>query len=258
MNKIVLLLLSFLLFFNDTNFLQCVNKKFYSGEEFLYEVSYGFMKIGQIRMKVTKIFEDKNGQQFIAKAYIDSYDWVPFVDLHQIMETYVNKNLYANHFKYYEKEGKNTKYTEYHINYEDNTINVKKGYVKGELLVDTTYKIKGKIQDGLSLYYFARANSGTKSTKNVDCFIIEKFGTATINFTQKKQHVVLESNNKSVQCNYLYGNANFIGIFGLTGEFNGWFSDDEYGIPIEASLKVLIGSVKVKLNNWDEKFWSPK
>lgn len=258
MNKYILLLISLFIFTNDEPFIQCENKKFYKGEEFLYEVSYGFIKIGQIRMKITNLVNNANGEQFVAKAYIDSYDWVPFVDLHQIMETHVNKNLYANHFKYYEKEENKTKYTEYHINYDINTINVKKGYVKGELLVDTTYKIKGKIQDGLSLYYFARANSGTNASKTLDCFIIEKFGTANIIFTQKKAYIELENSNKKVKCNYLYGKANFIGIFGLTGDFSGYFSDDEYGLPIEASLKVILGSVQVKLKKYDEKFWSPK
>ncbi|HOP50038.1 MAG TPA: DUF3108 domain-containing protein [Ignavibacteriales bacterium] len=253
----ILLLLFPFLFSGVGNSIICNNKEFFNNEEFVYEVSYGPLKIGQIRMKIIDIVENNDGEQFVAKAYIDSYSWVPFVDLHHIMETYVNKNLYANHFKYYEKEENKTKYTEYKINYNYKTLRVIKGYVKGEVLVDTTYIIKDKLQDGLSLYYFARAYSGSNTQKSVNCFIIEKFGTADIHFTQIKKYIELGTSTQ-VKCNYLYGKANFIGIFGLTGDFNGWFTDDIYGLPIEASLKVILGSVNVKLKSWNNKYWNPK
>jgi len=51
--------------------------------------------------------------------------------------------------------------------------------------------------------------------------------------------------------------ANFVGVFGLTGGFDGVFSNDGAGIPITARLKVILGSIKVELKNWKRDNWIP-
>ena len=48
----------------------------------------------------------------------------------------------------------------------------------------------------------------------------------------------------------LQGNAEFVGIFGLTGEFSGWFWNDDARIPIVAKMQVIIGSVTIELMSW--------
>jgi hypothetical protein len=53
------------------------------------------------------------------------------------------------------------------------------------------------------------------------------------------------------------GNMDFVGIFGLTGGFEGWFSNDEARVPILAKMKVLIGSVTVELMKWTRPGWNP-
>jgi hypothetical protein len=53
------------------------------------------------------------------------------------------------------------------------------------------------------------------------------------------------------------GRAEFVGIFGLTGGFSGWFSNDEAAIPIVAKMKVILGSVRVELKRWNRPGWVP-
>jgi hypothetical protein len=53
------------------------------------------------------------------------------------------------------------------------------------------------------------------------------------------------------------GRADFVGIFGLTGGFEGWFSNDEARVPIMAKMKVLIGSVTIELMRWNRPGWTP-
>jgi hypothetical protein len=53
------------------------------------------------------------------------------------------------------------------------------------------------------------------------------------------------------------GHLDFVGIFGLTGGFEGWFSNDEARVPIMAKMKVLIGSVTVELMKWNRQGWTP-
>ena len=48
-----------------------------------------------------------------------------------------------------------------------------------------------------------------------------------------------------------------IQIFGLTGVFEGWFSDDAASVPISAKMHVLIGSVRIELLRWKRSNWTP-
>ena len=56
---------------------------------------------------------------------------------------------------------------------------------------------------------------------------------------------------------FMDGKANFIGVFGLTGGFRGWFSDDAERVPIIAKLNVLVGSVTLELKEWKHGNWNP-
>lgn len=248
----------FIYSFASNDYVETNGKLFSVGEDFLFEVSYGYMKIGQIRMKITETKQYGTEKIFVAKAFIDSYSWIPFVNLHQIMETHVNKNLYANFFKYTEKENNRTKYTDYIIDYNKSTLNIKQGYYSGEKLVDTIIGLHSKIQDGLSLFYYARGFSGSGRQLTIPCFIIEKFGKTTINFSNKKEWTNTSYYEKPILCNYLNGEANFIGIFGLTGKFEGWFTDDNVSVPVKAKLKVMLGSITIELKKWNKNLWNPK
>jgi hypothetical protein len=53
------------------------------------------------------------------------------------------------------------------------------------------------------------------------------------------------------------GVAEFKGIFGLTGEFTGWFSNDDARVPIKANMEVIIGSVTIELMQWKRAGWLP-
>jgi hypothetical protein len=55
----------------------------------------------------------------------------------------------------------------------------------------------------------------------------------------------------------VHGNTSAVGVFGMTGEFTGWFSDDEAAVPIKGELKVLLGTVTVELIGWKRSGWSP-
>ena len=60
-----------------------------------------------------------------------------------------------------------------------------------------------------------------------------------------------------IACVRLDGETEFRGIFGLTGYFEGWFSDDESAVPIVAKMQVIIGSIKLELKQWKKKGWMP-
>jgi hypothetical protein len=113
------------------------------------------------------------------------------------------------------------------------------------------------MQDGLSIFYYARMNLGTKKSVNVPCFVNEKYENTKINFYTDVQKAEIDAVNYDVSCLRLDGNMNFISIYGLTGYFEGWFSNDGASIPIVAKMQVFLGNVKLELKQWKREGWNP-
>ncbi len=228
------------------------------GEELTYEVSYSFIKLGQIKIIVQgkKQFEDKTYYSTI--AYMDSYPGIPFVTLHMIYESTLTPEFFSAFFRGIVKSKKYTTFTEYTFNYEKKYVRVRKGKMQPyQLWTDTTGRIDQKYEDGLSILYYARMNVGVNKTVYMPCMVDEKKGIAKINFYSGVDPVKIDAVNYEIACMRLDGELNFVSVFGLTGYFEGWFSDDSASVPIAAKLKVLIGNVRLELKSWKRPGWMP-
>ena len=114
-------------------------------------------------------------------------------------------------------------------------------------------------QDGLSLFYNARLQSLSDKTKetgeryNVPVYINEKESSVRYSFNTKPENVDIDMVDYDIKCIRVAGVADFVGVFGLTGEFAGWFSDDEWRVPIKAKFNVTIGSITLELTSFKKK-----
>jgi hypothetical protein len=92
---------------------------------------------------------------------------------------------------------------------------------------------------------------------NVPVFINEKHEKTYINFYNEVEEMDIDAVDYDISCVRLDGETEFRGIFGLTGYFEGWFSNDQYAVPIVAKMQVLIGSITLELKYWKKKGWIP-
>ncbi len=53
------------------------------------------------------------------------------------------------------------------------------------------------------------------------------------------------------------GHINFQGFFGVSGDFVGWMSADSAEIPLKGNIKVILGSVVVRLKDIKRENWKP-
>jgi hypothetical protein len=260
---VVLLLIPVLLFvFGFSDFykqtpVQSNQKIVEVGEEITYVVKYLAFEIGEIKLKVLKEQVEGNDTLFSAIAYINSYEGIPFVNLHQIYETKFNTKQISHYFKG-SILADDTTYTKYHFNKNKNNIHIIKGRERtNEIWTDTTITYDSDYQDGLSLFYFARMRTGQQKKVNVPVFINEKHEKTSINFYKEVEDMDIDAVDYDISCLRLDGETEFRGIFGLTGYFEGWFSNDQYAVPIVAKMQVLIGSVTLELKEWKKKGWMP-
>ncbi len=232
-------------------------QRFTVGEEFTYIVKFAFLDLGEIKTKIyaKESIEGKTIYKSIVK--INSYDGLPFVNIHQDYESWFDSTLYPVYFQAYLYDEKDTNYVKYYFQ-ENNLVHVIKGKLrKNKPYLDTLVALQKRYLDGLSLLYFARYHFNGNQIVTLPCYVNEDTTSTIINYHTDKEEVEIVEVDYDIDCLMLDGRTNFTGIFGLTGEFEGWFSNDKYRIPIKANLEVLIGSVTVELMRWRKIKWNP-
>jgi hypothetical protein len=234
------------------------NDLFVVGEELTYNVSYAFLDIGQVRIKILEKIEEKDQRVYKAIAYIDSYTGVPFVDLHAVYESVFDNTVFAKWFQARTKNNPQWTYVTYVFDYDKKKTFIEEGNVETKVVAKRdTIPLERKSQDGLSLFYFARKHVRTQQKINVPTVIQKQNVNTYIDFKNERTKETIDALDYSIDVIHFEGRADFEGIFGLTGEFEGWFSNDEARVPILAKMKVIIGDIRIELMKWKRQGWNP-
>ncbi len=201
------------------------------------------------------------GKLYHTSAIINSnpgLSWL--VELHIRFYSGIDKDLFSSTWLSEDSSKKTVTYRKIWFQYGDSTLRGENGTKKGDEYrperFDTT-KLSGHCQDGLSLFFYARGNARQKKEEYVPTCIDNKELKTYINFLNEREKIEIDSVQYPIDCVHFEGRADFTGIFGLTGGFEGWFSNDQACIPIKAKMKVILGSVKVELLSWKRSSWNP-
>ncbi len=226
------------------------------GEDLTYVVKYAYFNLGEIRIKVLEKTKINNTSVYKTIAYIDSYPDLPFVSLHQIYESYIDSSFFP--LKFFAKIfTEDTVFVKYNF-IGNSKIEMQKGKLGAKKLwLDSTAYAHHRMQDGLSILFYTRMNFGHNQTLSVPCFVNEKEETTILNFYTEAVPVSIEAVDYNINCLRLAGRKDFVSVYGLTGSFEGWFSNDKFSIPILAKLNVIIGSVNLELIKWNKELWNP-
>ena len=232
---------------------------FFVGEELVYNVSYSVFDLGSVKVQVTDTITKMGTKVYRAKAYINSYDGVPFVDLHQVFYSEVTPKPYSIYFTAYNTaKPDEMEYSQYSFDYKNDIVNYERGIKPKNIITQSgEVPIQEFQQDGLSLFFFARLNVKEKKRVKTATFVNENSFTTSFNFLNKVGSQEIDAVKYPIETVEFEGIADFIGIFGMTGYFQGFFSNDEAAVPIVAKMKVLIGSIHIELVKWNRPGWVP-
>jgi hypothetical protein len=232
------------------------------GEELEYSVHYSFFNIGTIHFKVTNK-EEQNGRViYHAYSIMDSnpsLSWL--VNLHIRFYTEMDQNAFTYKWLSEDSTGNIITYRKMHFDYEMHNMY----YEWGEKLRTGEYRKYGErtisitknCQDGLSLFYYARAHACEKRQTKIPTFVDTNEVTTSIDFSVEHLDEEIDAVDYPIDVMKLEGRADFVGVFGLTGGFDGVFTNDAASIPVKARMKVILGSVKVELKSWKRGNWIP-
>lgn len=237
---------------------------FVAGEELLYKVSWSGINIGTIRLKSLSTPQDSKTIKHNAVAYIDSRSGLPFIDVHMVAYTEMDSSFNSLSSYSYEKQNGGWQKLLYRYFLTEKKIIVDESYHETlgsppqHLIVLDTIKItKIPIQDGISLVFLGRHLSRVQDSASFPTVSYEKLGETQFYPLRPQSKVNIDAWEKPIDVVELSGKMILKGIFGLTGDFKGWFSNDDAAIPITAEMKVILGSVRIELKEWNRKGWNP-
>ena len=267
--KIFLLL--FVLVFSNT---QAQSRVLQKGEDLIYVVKYGFIKLGEVTFHLTDSFTEDSNKIYTANATMKSYEGIPFVGINYTFETMMKQlkgqivsiEFHATDFK--DEKGEKYKVnSDYYFLYDSSFIKVIKYRTNSNGVyqyMDTNKKIAilkdEYFQDGLSMFYNARLSSIKKSQdnrRNTLVFINDKESTLKYSFNFARDAVSCDIVDYDIASIKIAGVADFVGILGVTGEFEAWLSDDEARVPLKAKFNIMIGSVTLELISYNRYGWIP-
>jgi hypothetical protein len=154
------------------------------------------------------------------------------------------------------KQGKTSLIT-YHFDYDSSFIDIKKTGFEGLIEYEKRMPIYAVYQDGLSIFYYARYNYFKDYTKDVPVLFNQDSSSIEINYNIIKKDIDIGAVDYDISSLLLQGSTNYQLVFGLTGEFSGWFTSDATRIPVKAKFKVKIGNVTLELKSWQRRNWVP-
>jgi len=230
----------------------------FPGEELTYRVSYLNITLGTIRT-VTEQTTTLNGQKaYKVKVFIDSHPNIPFVSLHSVYESWMDATAtYSMQFvANTEVDNKQWEVDKYLFDYSNKKLLMEK-YRDSKIVKSRWFDIKKRYNDGSSLLFAARSLLLSKKSLRMPTVIMEDTVNTVVNFNGKQEPVSIDAVQYPIKSVYLNGEANWTGIYGLSGRFEGWFSDDEARIPVKAKMKVYVGSVTIELQKWRRGSWQP-
>ncbi len=236
-------------------------KVFLEGEELNYVVSYGFIKLGEVKIDLLtrKIENDK--VIYSARSTMKTYDGIPLISLNSVFESemvYDGKEIYSKRFKAMEYKNDGLVTIEYKFNYDSDYVNVHKEN-KGKTERDENIKFNKdiKFQDGLSLFYKSRLSSFSSENFLIPVFMNEKETSVNYYFSSVNDEISISLFKNDINTKKCDGVANFTGVLGLSGEFAGWFSNDEARIPVKSQMNVVIGNITLELDSYKRTGWAP-
>lgn len=105
---------------------------------------------------------------------------------------------------------------------------------------------------GPAILYYARLFAGTNEKRRYPIYIDHEKSYVNMHFFDKKEEYKSPAfPDKKVLAYSMDGSVEFDGPFGLSGDFKAYFKDDDLRIPLEARVSIWIGSVRVRLVNYE-------
>lgn len=220
-------------------------------ERFSYEVRYGRFRLGDIDvyLKQDTLVDGTEAIHMVTEMVSNHSAWlIGYRELHfHTLMAYNDTIPYSLKFWHDNIHDEKPERYVFDFDYENG---VALSYEEGELI--DTLELDRPADGGPVTMYYSRLFAGTDAEKSYPVYIDHGRSDMEMVFSSEKEPY--ESEAFPGEEFYVYqveGVADFDGPFGFSGEFTGYYRDDKYRIPLEARASVWIGSVRVRLVDYE-------
>lgn len=228
------------------------------GEELEYDVSYLGIPLGRIRVTTEDTL--RLSEKLVARisAFMHSHPRIPFLSLRGLFRSWIDTSAaFSYRFEGWVREGNKPEgYGKCEIDYGQRLASAEE-WEGGTLLVRRQYSLRSRLNDGLSILFAARRFARSGKSYRFPTIVKADTAETVIHFSTRRESVRISALPYPVRTVYFYGRANWTGIYGVTGDFRAWFSDDEARVPIRAQMRVYVGNVTIELIHWRRAGWEP-
>ncbi|MGO9482406.1 MAG: DUF3108 domain-containing protein [Candidatus Kryptoniota bacterium] len=230
-------------------------------EEMTFEASYIFFKIGAVKFQVVGKIDYDSTSAYHLRAYVDSYSGIPFVHFHAVYDTYADaKTLFCLFISRIQKERDNRVYTTTTFDFNRKNIDWDQS-LDGKPIMERSLPLDTNYTNGVSFVYYLRKAcrdaQGKQMQLNVPMIDDTVQSSVSLTINEKREPCDVPAFNLPLDAERLSGHINFIGTFGISGDFDGWITADSSAVPLKADVKVLLGSVVVRLRDIKGNDWTP-
>ncbi|MGA9363277.1 MAG: DUF3108 domain-containing protein [Bacteroidota bacterium] len=234
---------------------------FQSGEELQYKVKWSFFRLGTVFIRTQRDTSSVDSALYRVTMNIESNPSLFFVKVHDKNESLISIADVMSRV-YFGKHCKGDGCNEIHFEYDGvhrRAFYSEKYAEKDKPMCMTIIEDASPYVDGPSLLFFARCHSGSGKVLHVPTMNGGVIRNTVLNFTGPLEEVEIGAFDQPIRTRKYTGFMDWEGgtSAGLSGEFTGWISDDEAAIPIQAEMKVILGSVHLELEKWHREGWVP-
>tara|TARA_B100001109_G_scaffold255767_1_gene260676 strand:+ start:1109 stop:1978 length:870 start_codon:yes stop_codon:yes gene_type:complete len=231
---------------DEFQFQKVEHHAFQAGEVLHFKLAYGFINAGTATIEIKPVerkIKDRELLHIVGTGKsVSSFDW--FFKVRDRYETYLDKEgvfpwLFVRriHEGGYEKE-------------QDYQFFQDQGYVKNE--DDETYEVPHGIQDMLSSFYYARTIDFSNAKKGdvfeFVSFVDEEIYPLRIRYAGDETVKIKKGKFKCMKFHPVVQEGR---IFAEDDDLTVYITKDENKIPILAKAKVLVGSIRMELTDYE-------
>ncbi len=221
------------------------NSAFQLGEKITYVLHYGIVNAGEATLEVKKTDKKVNGRKMLhlvgTGKSVSAFDF--FYKVRDTYESYIDEeSIIPWTFVRRVNEGG------YKINQDYSFDHPKKKVDNGE---GKKFDIPSNVQDMISAFYYARTMDFSKA-KEGDIFTINVFYDNT-NFPLKIKYMGKETVSIRMgkfKCMKFIPVVEKGRVFKSEEDLTVWISDDKNQIPILAKAKIMVGSIKMEVQEY--------
>ncbi|MBL7135157.1 MAG: DUF3108 domain-containing protein [Candidatus Marinimicrobia bacterium] len=227
------------------------NRFFPIGENVLYNVHWGPIKVGELNTVIAETLSFKGHDAYKVIFSLDSNPALEFIaSLHSDYITIINQNTkqVLQHFLHL-RENKIICEKVYDFYREEGKFICRAVREDGHIEYLEKYLPNNTI-DATSILFYSRQLVKEQRNERVMTIIDENFVISDIIFENKREPVICRGKEELVQL--ISGENYYKGIVGFTGKFRGWLRGAPAYLPIKSDFEIWVGRISIIIASEEE------